>query len=229
MPYTGFDSLSRQRYTRIALVAIVVLVTLSWLLGPSEQPAEKLSSASLDVPIVMHTAGGRLEVATITTTESFQFEAPPQSFLGIDLGKTASYVRVKVTYRYHIDMAKEWPVRFQGNSAVVEAGGIKPTLPVAFDTSTMQKETRSGWGRFDKHENLAELERRLSPELERRSYGYKSLALPAARQTVAAFVQTWLTRQQHWHSLGIKEVKVLFRGDRPAASETTTRPVPADE
>lgn len=228
MPDTAFDVRSRQRYTRIALVAIVALVTLGWLLGPSEKPAERLSSVPLDVPIVMHTAGGRLEVATITTTESFQFDAPPKSFLGIDLGKTVSDVQVKVVYRYYIDMAKEWPVRFQASSAVVDAGEIQPTLPVAFDTSTMQKRTRSGWARFDKHENLAELERRLSPELELRSHSYKSLALPAARQTVAAFVETWLSRQQHWHSLGIKEVRVLFPGDRPV-SGITPRPMPADE
>ena len=218
----------RQRYTRIVLVAIVALVTLGWLFWPSEKPAGTLSSASLDVPIVMHTAGGRLEVATITTTEAFQFDAPPKSFLGIDLGKTVSHAQVKVVYRYHIDMAKEWPVRFQGNAAVVEAGDIKPTLPVAFDTSTMHKDTRSGWARFDKHENLAELELRLSPELERRSHGYKALALPAARQTVAVFVQTWLSRQQHWHSLGIKEVKVVFPGD-PPVSGVTLRPKLADE
>ena len=111
---------------------------------------------------------------------------------------------------------------------MIEAGDIKPTLPVAFDTSTMQKETRSGWARFDKHENLAELERRMSPELERRSQGYKTLALPSARQTVAEFAKTWLSRQQHWQSLGIKEVKVVFPGD-PPVSGTTLRPKPADQ
>ena len=229
MPHTSFYDLTpRRRCTLIAFVAIVALFTLGWLLWPSEKPTGRVSSATFDVPIVMHTAGGRLEVATVTTTEAFQFEAPPKSLLGIDLGKTVSHVQTKAVYRYHIDMAKEWPVRFQGNSAVVEAGDIKPTLPVAFDTSTMQKETRSGWARFDKHENLAELERRMSPELERRSHGYKALALPAARQTVAAFVQTWLGRQQHWQSLGIKAVKVVFPGD-PPVSGTTLRPTPADE
>jgi len=51
-----------------------------------------------------------------------------------------------VVYRYHIDMAKEWPIRLQSNAAVVEAGEIRPTLPVAFDISTMQKETHGADG-----------------------------------------------------------------------------------
>jgi hypothetical protein len=228
MSHSGFDSTPRQRHARIALVAILAIVTLGGLLWLSGKPADKLSSAPLDLPIVMHTGGGRLEVATITTTESFQFEAPPKYVLGVDRGRTVSRIQVNVVYRFHIDMAKQWPVRFQGNSAVVTAGDIKPTLPVAFDSSTMQKETRSGWARFDKYENLAELERRLSAELERRSQGYQALAVPAARQTVASFVQTWLSRQQHWQSLGIKEVKVLFPVDRPA-SDLIPQREPADD
>ncbi len=192
MPNSGFDSAPRVRHTPMALLATVALVALGWLLWPSKIPTGSLSSASRDAPIVMHTAGGRLEVAIITTTESGQLDAPAKSVLGIDLGSTVSHLRVKAVHRYHIEMAKEWPVRFHGSSAVVQAGEIKPTLPVAFDTATMQKETRSGWARFDKHENLAELERRLSAELEHRSHGYKALAVTAARQTVAAFVETWL-------------------------------------
>ena len=111
---------------------------------------------------------------------------------------------------------------------MVEAGEIKPTLPVAFETSTVQRDTRSGWARFDKHENLAALERRLSSELERRSLGYRTLALAPARQTVAAFVRTWLSSEQHWRSLQISEVKVLFPEDR-AASGTAQPPSLADE
>jgi hypothetical protein len=139
MVSTSADRTPRQSCTRIAVVAIVALATLSWFLWPSEKRSENVFSAPVDVPIVMHTGGGRLEVATITTIEALRLDAPPKSFLGLDLGKTDSRVQVKVVFRYHIDMAKEWPIRFQGNSAVVEARDIHPTLPVAFDTSTMQK------------------------------------------------------------------------------------------
>ena len=218
----------RQRYTLNGFGAVVAIFTLGWLFWLVEKPSGKISLATLDVPIVMHTDGGRLEVATVTAMESFKFDAPPKSILGVDLGNTVSHIQAKVVYRYHIEMAKKWPIRFQGNTAVVEAGEIKPTLPVAFDTSTMQAQTTSGWARFDKHENLAALERQISPELERRSNGYKPLTLVAARKSVADFARTWLSGQQQFKALKITDVKVIFPGD-PAISGTTLRPSAADQ
>lgn len=223
------DMNPQQRKVVIWLGAALGVVLLGWSLWPTKPPAGKLTVASLDVPIVMHTSGGRLEVATVTATEAFKFDAPPKSLLGVDLGKTVSHIQAKVVYRYYIDMAKEWPVQFQGNAAVVHAGEIKPTLPVAFDTSTMEKETRSGWARFDKHENMTELERRMTPELEKRAHGYKSLALPSARQSVSDFARTWLSKQQHWQSLKITEVKVVFPGDPPISGTTNRPPSQADQ
>ena len=211
---------------RYVIVGISAAVIVAWWLWPTAKPPEtpgKLSSATLDVPVVLHTNGGQLWVATVTATEAFKFEAPSKTFLGVDLGKTVSQVHVKVVYRFHIDMAKEWPVRFKGSTAVVEAGTIKPTLPVAFDTSTIEVETKSGWGRFDKHENVYELQKQLTPEFERRSMGYKQLALPAARKTVGAFAKAWLAKSQSWKSLNITDIKVIFPGD-PAMDDTTLRP-----
>lgn len=134
-----------------------------------------------------------------------------------------SHVQTKVVYRFHIEMAKEWPIRFQGTTAVVEAGEIKPTLPVAFDTATMEKQTKSGWARFDKHKNLDELERRMSPELEKRAHGYKALALESARKSVGDFVRTWLVKEQHWQQGATYSVQAVFPGE-PSPSGTTARP-----
>jgi hypothetical protein len=106
---------------RPRLLAAVAFVASGWLLWSYKIPTGSLFSAFGDVPIVMHTAGGRLEVAIITTSESFQLNAPAKSVLGIDLGSTVSHIRVQAVYRHHIEMAKEWPVHFNGSSAVVEA------------------------------------------------------------------------------------------------------------
>jgi hypothetical protein len=123
-----------------------------------------ISGASASVPIVMHTSGGRLEVATATAKETFKL-ADPKELLGVSLGTTVSHVQVNVVYRYHIEMAKEWPIKLAEKIAIVEAGEIKADLPVAFDTRTMEKHTASGWARFNKQENLDELERSLSAQL----------------------------------------------------------------
>ncbi len=210
----------RQRITLFAGAAAVII--LAWLVWPKEKPTGRLTVATADVPIVMHTSGGRLEVATVTATEAFKPDAPPKSFLGVDLGKTVSNVKAKVVYRYHIEMAKEWPIKVQGTTAIVETAEIKPTLPVAFDTATMEKQTNSGWARFDKHENLDELERRLSPKLEERAYGYKGLALESARKSVGDFVRTWLMKEQHSQQAVMYQVQVVFPGE-PSPLATTGR------
>jgi hypothetical protein len=227
-PYLLRNMTPQQRQMLIGFGAGFIVLLLGWLVWPTSKPEGKISVGTLDVPIVMHTSGGRLEVATVTATEAFKFSAPAKTFLGIDLGETVSQIQAKVVYRFHIEMAKEWPVRFQGNTAIIEAGEIKPTLPVAFDTSTLQKQTSSGWGRFDKHTNLLELEKRMSPELERRSFGYKALALPHARRSVADYSRTWLAKDPAWKALNVTEIKVVFPGEASVGT-TTIRPQPLDQ
>jgi len=199
---------------RLGVVAgiLALALGLTWLVWPSNAPTGRLTVANVDVPLVMHTQGGRLEVATVTATEAFKFDAPSKTFIGVDLGKTVSSIQAKVVYRYHIAMAKEWPITLRGTTAIVEAGPLTPTLPVAFDTATMEKQTTSGWARFDKHENMLELERRLSPLLEKRAHGYETLALPHARKTVEDFVRTWLVKQPSQQG-ATYTIKVVFPGE----------------
>jgi len=199
---------------RLALcVGVAAIVALGWLAWPKDKPTGRLTGATVDVPIVMHTSGGRLEVATVTATEAFKLDAPPKSLLGVDLGKTVSNVQARVVYRYHIEMAKEWPIKVRGTTAIVEAAEIKPTLPVAVDTATMEKQTTSGWARFDKYENLDQLERSLSPQLEERAYRYKGLALESARKSVADFVRTWLMKEKPAQQPATYQVVVVFPGE----------------
>lgn len=212
-PDSFIRHLSRQPKSVVVGAALAALLAASWILWPHAKPSAKMSVASANVPVVMHTSGGLLEVATIEVTESFRFEAAPKTFLGLDLGQTVSHVQVRVIYRFHIEMAKEWPIRFKDSSAVVEAGEIKPTLPVAFDTETMVKETSSGWGRFDKHQNLAELELRMTPELEKRAAGFRTLAVDSARRSVGDFVRTWLIKERHWQRGSAQSVQVCFPGE----------------
>jgi predicted metal-dependent HD superfamily phosphohydrolase len=93
----------------------------------------------------MPTAGGRLEVATVHVREAFTRSDARVLLDLIDLGTTASESRVDATYRYLIATEKAWPLHIAGKTGVVQAGMVKPTLPVAFDSRTVERRTASGW------------------------------------------------------------------------------------
>ncbi|MFM7625467.1 MAG: hypothetical protein ACKO7G_03180 [Gammaproteobacteria bacterium] len=167
-------------------------------------------------PVVMRTKGGLLEVATVRALERFTRE-DSRDFWGIDLGTTVSQIQVPVTYRFHIEMAREWPIEIRGRTAIARAPAIKPSLPVAFDTTLMEKYTRAGWARFNKEENLAALERSMTPTLAERAAGdaYRGLAEDAARRTIAEFITTWLLKETDWKRDPLHKVVVLFPGEKP--------------
>ncbi|MBH9553966.1 hypothetical protein [Inhella gelatinilytica] len=202
----------------IAAVLFAGLAITGALLPEKAPEPPKVTAASVDVPIYMHTNGGRLEVATVTATQDFKLEAAKREFLGVDLGRTVSSVRVKAVYRFHIDMEKKWPIQITQDGARVMAGPLKSTLPVSFDTRTLETETQSGWARFDKHENLKALERQLSPELEKLAEQYKKMALDSARTSIADFVRTWMLKEHHWQKSDKQEIEVLFPGEQPKKS-----------
>lgn len=166
-------------------------------------------------PVVMRTKGGLLEVATVRALERFTRE-DSRDFWGIDLGTTVSQIQVPVTYRFHIEMAREWPIEIRGRTAIARAPAIKPSLPVAFDTTLMEKYTRAGWARFNKEENLAALERSMTPTLAERAAGeaYRGLAEDAARRTIAEFITIWLLKETDWKRDPLHKVIVLFPGEK---------------
>ena len=210
--------------TAVAFIFLIIAV-FAWL-WPREKPSEKYTAASASVPLVMHTSGGRLEVATVTVTEAFKL-ANPKELLGINLGTTVSQVQVPVIYRYFIEMAKEWPITLAGQTLIVQAGEIKTQLPVAFDTRTIEKYTTSGWARFNKTENLDKLERSLSPLLEARAPGYKKLAIESARKSVSDFVTSWLLKHHPQPDGTAPRVQVYFPEESTAAiSLNTAQPKP---
>ena len=61
------------RTTQIAIgVAALTAVIALALLWSREKPADPVRAASAAVPLVMHTSGGRLEVATVRAVEAFK-------------------------------------------------------------------------------------------------------------------------------------------------------------
>ncbi|RYX88798.1 MAG: hypothetical protein EOO28_35200 [Comamonadaceae bacterium] len=171
-----------------------------------------------EVPVVIRTEGGLLEVAVVRAQERFT-RADTREFWGIPLGTTVSHVQAPVHYRYHIELAREWQVTVRGKTCIVQAPAIQPSLPVAFDTAAMQKYTSSGWARFNKDENLATLEQSMTPELEKRarSEAYRQLVTAPARKTVSEFVSKWLAKEmpngKAWGTGPDYKVEVYFPGE----------------
>lgn len=205
-----------------ALVAAAAVALVFWFAFRPSAPPD--NAATTGVPVVMRTPGGHLEVATVKARESFR-RSDSKEFFGIDLGTTVSEIRVDVVYRFYIEMAREWPlgISTDGKTATVLAERLRPTLPVAFDTSTAEKYTASGWARFDKWENLVKLEQTLSPQLERRAHGYTDFAKEAGRQVVREFVTTWLIREQHWRRDPEYKVVVHFPGESSSAAGSSPK------
>ena len=206
-----------QSDTRLAAVLLAGMLALAgWFaydgwFGPA---AERRGGAS-GVPVVMRTPGGLLEIATVTVHERFKRE-DTRHFWGIPLGTTVSIIQVPVVYRYHIPLAREWPIRIHGKTAVVHAAEVQPSLPPAIDTARMEKYTSNGWARFNKDENLQLLERSITPELGSRANdpAIRRLAIDAGRQTVREFVTTWLLKEQGWQRDSAYQVRVLFPGEQ---------------
>lgn len=207
------------------LMACLLLVTcaaVAWYLqrGAGDGTRTDTFIVAPEVPIVMRSPGGLLEVATVRVFERLTRNDTRQ-FWGLDLGTTVSQLQVTVVYRYHIPLAREWPMTLTGRTCIVRAPDVRPSLPVAFDSNTLQKYTRSGWARFNKDENLAALEHSLTPELARRadSQAYMQLAREAGRATISEFVTTWLVKEHNWKRDPYFKVIVLYPGEAmPAAA-----------
>ena len=83
----------------------------------------------------------------------------------------------------------------------------------------MEKKSKAGWGRFNATQNLTDLEKSITPTLQRRagnSTHIDSIREPA-RQAVAKFVKTWLLDQQQ--QSGIDKIVIIFP-DEPAAKDS---------
>jgi hypothetical protein len=221
------------RFSGITLLALT-LAALAWLVFDARQSRVSTTSETRvvapEVPVVMRTTGGLLEVATVKATERFS-RADTKEFWGFPLGTTVSQIQVPVTYRFHIPMAREWPLAIRGKTCVVQAAALEPSLPVAFDSALMEKYSRNGWARFDKDQNLATLERSMTPELQlrARSNQYRQLATEAARQTVAEFVTTWLLKEQGWTRDPSYKVVVVFPGEAAPALDAAAKPAEAQQ
>jgi hypothetical protein len=172
-----------------------------------------------NVKRIASTNGDVLELATLESEETITKFDSKTLFDVVYLGTTESEVRAMVVYRYHLKLSDEWRLNVQDGRCIVVAPAIRPSLPPAIRTESMEKKSAAGWMRFNAAENLAALEKGLTAILEARAGmpGKIRTVREASRQSVAKFVQQWVLKDPtNQAQSGIREIVVVFP-DEPAA------------
>jgi hypothetical protein len=201
----------------LALAAIVVVGIGVYVLLPRTglRPGARDWTAEwrTDPPLVSTIPGGLLETATVQMGEDF-YRSDERTWWGVYLGNTRSHIQVVATYRYGVPLDDQaWEIVKRGQTAVVVAPVLRPSVPVAIDTNTWREKTENGWARFDRFEQLDALRKSVSGELEERANDPRRLALAreASRRTIGEFVEKWLLgKDPEWRSGAFSAVKVYF-------------------
>ncbi|MBI5862221.1 MAG: hypothetical protein HZB64_08600 [Rhodocyclales bacterium] len=178
--------------------------------------------ATINEPIVMRTKGGLLEVSTITATELFQTKTT-HTALGLDVGKTITQIRVPATYRYHIELAPKWRFEQKGDSFIVIAPPVKPSLPVAIDTTKFEVEAHGVWSLITGPEAKERLLKGITPTLAEyaASKKYVELQRSYARETISEFVRKWVVSQEKWSKTSNLQIRVFFADESIQAMQGT--------
>lgn len=200
------------RWLLSALVLVGATGGALWWFSRTDEPEEVAIAPSgpfgSGIMVPFRTAGGTLQTNGILKTEELRKES------GSWRGTTTSGIRLNATYRYEIELREEWKAHVDQERGIVfvVAPELRPQLPVAVDSDSMQEWTEAGWGRFDKWEHLAELRGEITPTLAERasSSGYIDLARGPARETVEEFVRDWALKNVPWSKNVQPVIKVYF-------------------
>lgn len=173
------------------------------------------------------THGDVLEVASpMKTVETFSKTDVRFAAWGwVYMGTATSEIKVPVTYRFHIKLSEMKQARLDENVLVVTAPTLHPSLPVAFDTTAMEKKTDGTWLRFDAAQQLTDLEKTITPALTARAKDHTNTVRENARRDIEEFVQQWIVDSHPDYRAQIKAVKVIFPGEDARMLEKST-PVP---
>jgi len=165
------------------------------------------------IPELTSTGSGNLEVATASATETFTRSDERRILWDwVSLGQTITEIRADVTYRYYVSFNDHWDIGISNHTCIVKVPALRPSLPPAIHTDTMEKRTERGWLRFDADQQMAELEKAITPTLVQYASNPKHLNLvrETARKTVAEFVRRWLLKEDHWRSDRLSAIIVVF-------------------
>ncbi|MEO6277530.1 MAG: hypothetical protein ABIP59_06905 [Roseateles sp.] len=184
----------------------------AWQLRAPPKTVTTVTSADA---VVMRTAGGLLEVSTVSAEERFD-STTTHTVLGVPLGKTVAQIRVPAVYRYHIPLAKEWTLRQTEGALIVIAPPVRPSLPVAIDTGKLESFALGLWSPITGEAAVQSLQKSITAVLATKANTamLSKLQREAARLTVTEFVQKWVAEQPRWPG-GKHPAILVFFADEP--------------
>lgn len=197
----------------LAVIAILTAVVAAIILVRTDKLTTEGSTASNDIPVVIRTNGGWLEVATIKHRRSFDLKKTAK-FVGMEVpfcAETATYaVDVAITYR--VKLAKRWVGDVSDNVLYLTVPPPEPAIPVAFDTAKLRATLNSCW--FMPSLNAKdELLRSISTTLAKDAQGsrYKQFSRGKdSRATIAEFAHKWLLNQKRYDLPQDTKIEVSF-------------------
>ncbi|TLD71204.1 hypothetical protein FEM03_09885 [Phragmitibacter flavus] len=161
---------------------------------------------------ILPTHGDVLEVASpMKTTEIFRKSDSRYGAWGwVYLGTATSEIRVPAVYRFHIKLSEMKKARLEDGVLTIEAPPAQPSLPVAIDTSGLEKKSDGTWLRFDSAQQLDELEKSITPELNARAARHLTTIRETARSDIQKFVQKWIVEAHPSYQSEVKAVRIVF-------------------
>jgi hypothetical protein len=207
---------------RLLILAAVAVVAIASAL--TAYTVRRMTAAPLAVNVTREfreslpsvgPSNGILETATCSVPETFTQTDSATLFNVLPLGTNVAEIRVPAVYRYHVQIFDPWSLEIHGAVCVVRAPQIRASLPPAIVTGQMEKSTSAGWLRFDAAQDLDNLEKGITAELDKRAGDAAHIAYvrEASRQAVAAFVKAWLLKENSWKDDQFHQVVVLFPDD----------------
>ena len=175
---------------------------------------------------VSDTGEGNLMVATMKNTKTFKrTEKLTILWDSVSLGTTVTEIKVPATFRYHIKLSDPWKLEVREQQCIVIAPALKATTPVAIHTNEIEKRSDEGWARFNADEQMAGLEKSLTPRLNNhaRSKEHMKVIREEARKSVAEFVRQWLMKEDHWREDRFSTIHIIF-ADEAEAKDFPAKP-----
>ncbi|MBA4013244.1 MAG: hypothetical protein C0481_15365 [Phenylobacterium sp.] len=165
-----------------------------------------------DIPVVIRTNGGMLEVAKVKHRRTFNL-TEVATFAGFEVPfctATASYTfDAHTTYR--VKLAKDWAASYRNQRLQVTAPRLEPALPVAFDTARLKATLEKC--PFMPGGTQEALLRSIGGKLAKDASNPAYLDLArngGARETVREFAQKWLINQKTYNIPPNTPIDVMF-------------------